>query len=396
MTGPIYVRKRRCRKFLEKLLKFLRARCRGALWTYMKTTHITATVLLTVLTAAACTSTETVSSDAVAPAPAPLAQTANPIRFTDASDAVTLSAPTTDPTAPTAVNPSAPDPSIPTNDVAPAPTPPTPPPTVPDKKAPSPTPPPPGAPIDKVAVPTTPPPPPVNPIDKLSVPGTVPPPAGPFIIAVPVLPTCGYQGTLPGNAQSIETIVADINDDGHDDTITSYYVALVDSAGWRLRTELAFGPTDDIAIEGVGPGVAKILGAIQVDYSVGDPSTWDRELLVQAGSNSSGHNLAVYGLDNGCLFRFQNEMDNDLVLPVHASIGTLSGLHCDAIAGHQFLVQFGADHFQGSLYNAHRQILDRVGNALIPQAPVYSEVNADTQTGWLNQHGELTCGAITL
>lgn len=208
---------------------------------------------------------------------------------------------------------------------------------------------------------------------------------------------CGVAGGLPGGAQDVEVVVTDVDADGQDDTVTSYFVALGDSAGWRLRTDLADGPTDDHPIEGVGVGIAKILGGVQVDYDVADAATNPQELLVQAGTSAGGPNLTVFGLDDDdCLFRFENEYGGDISFPIHSSISTKGGLKCDFIAGTQFLVQRAAEHFQGSMYHATQTILERVGDALVPDAVIHSDIDADTQTDWLNEFEQLECGAVTL
>jgi hypothetical protein len=209
--------------------------------------------------------------------------------------------------------------------------------------------------------------------------------------------TCGVAGTIPGDASNVETMLIDVDADGEADTVTTYFAAIGDSAGWRLRTELVGGPLDDIAIEGVGPGAARILGPAQVDYTVVDPATWPEELLVQAGANSSGVNLGVFGLDSdGCLFRFLNDMAGDLVLPVHSSIGVSSGVRCDAVSGHRFLVQLHAEHSLGSMYAATETILARTGQALLPDGVIHSDIDADVQIDWLNQFGNLECGSTVL
>lgn len=352
----------------------------------------TATILL-LLGASACSTTDVRSQPTIEPT------AVEPIALRTVSDA-----PTAPPeTIPPVVVPSAPTPTTPP-EVAPPATNPrvtVPPVTVPPVTVPPVTVPPvtvPPVKVPKTPTPTTAPPVPVPPVkvSPLTVP-PVPPVTIAPVIAVPLTPTCGVFGNIPGNAVGTESMSIDIDDDGQDDTVTTYFVALGDSAGWRLRTEIAGGPMDDIAIEGVGPGVARVLGGVQVDYTVVEPSTWARELLVQAGANASGVNLAVYGLDSdGCAFRFANEMGNDLVLPIHSSIGTMSGLRCDAIAGTQFLAQLSADHSQGSMYAAAQTFLVRQGNSLVPDVVQYSDIDADTQTDWLNQFGDLNCGSIEL
>ena len=217
------------------------------------------------------------------------------------------------------------------------------------------------------------------------------------MIAIPAAPDCGVFGDIPGNASNVETMMIDIDDDGNDDTVTTYYVAIGDSAGWRLRTEIVGGPMDDIAIEGVGVGIAEILGGVQVDYTVVDPETWARELLVRAGTNSSGPNLTVFGHDDdGCLFRFENEGGTDIVLAIHGSIGVVSGLRCDAIAGQQFLVTMLTTHVVDTTYAATQTILERNGTALEPSAVIESEIDSETQADWFNQFGQLNCGPVTL
>jgi hypothetical protein len=251
-----------------------------------------------------------------------------------------------------------------------------------------------------VAVPPATVPPVKVPVTKVPVtvpPVTVPPITIPPVIGQLPMPDCGVFGDIPDSASGVQTMLIDVDDDGDADTVTSYFVALGDSAGWRLRTQLDGGPMDDVAIEGVGPGAAEILGAMQVDHMVVDPATWTRELLVRAGANASGPNLAVYGLAaDGCLFRFEDEGGAELIVPVHASIGTMSGLRCDAVSGHQFLVALEAEHDAGSIYSATETRFERSGVALVPSTILTSEIDADTEGDWLDQFGDLSCGDITL
>ncbi len=252
-------------------------------------------------------------------------------------------------------------------------------------------------------VPTT--EPPVE-VDPPRTPTTVPPVkvpvTHPSITIPPVLsglptPDCGVFGDIPGDSAFVETMFIDVDDDGQVDVVTTYFAAIGDSGGWRLRTEIQGGPIDDVAIEGVGPGVARILGAVEADRLVVDPATWRPELLVLAGANASGPNLTVFGVhDDGCLFRFEDEVGADLVLPIHQSIGSLSGLRCDAVAGQQFLVRLEAEQSIGTSYDAIETVLDRDGDALVPSNVLASEIDSDAQAEWLGQFGELNCSGITI
>ncbi|MDJ0771669.1 MAG: hypothetical protein QNJ12_22980, partial [Ilumatobacter sp.] len=251
--------------------------------------------------------------------------------------------------------------------------------------------------------PTLPGTPPTRPTANVTIAPTIavavdPPVTVPPIIGTPVVLTCPFGGDLPGNATSMETLLVDLDDDGQSDTVTSYFVALGDSAGWRLRAELAGGPTSDVPIEGVsGVGVAQVLGGVQVDFDIADPDTFERELLVRAGANASGVNLAVFGIDaSGCLFRFEDGAGDDLVLPVHGSIGVKSGVMCDNIDGTAFLARLEAEHTQDSHYAATWTALDRDGDALVDGALLAYDIDAGTQAGWLDQFGDVNCAGIEL
>lgn len=206
---------------------------------------------------------------------------------------------------------------------------------------------------------------------------------------------CGPQGGFPGDAQSVESIVLDVDDDGGDDEVTTYFVAHGDGAGWRLRTELDNGVVDDIAIEGVGAGVARVLGAVHAHFEIADPTTYDHELLVQVGANASGVNTAVYGLDDdGCLFRFGAAGGGELVLPVHQSIGTTSGVYCESFEGEEFLTRLEANLISGTTYAATVTRLDRVGDELHESPFGAFEIDAEGQAGWFEQFGSISCAFV--
>lgn len=237
--------------------------------------------------------------------------------------------------------------------------------------------------LEIAAVPTTTPP---------SPPVTI----APILVALP-LADCGVVGAVPAGAEAVTTIVIDLDDDGQADTATTYHVALGDGAGWRLRTEVTGGPVDDIAIDGVGAAMARVLGAVQVDFDLFDPSTHEPELLVQVGSNSSGVNLGVFGLDeDGCLFRFQDELGDDLVLPIHDAIGTKAGVICDDLDSTSYLSRLGAEHVQGTVYNASVTPLVRQGQALVDGETTWFDIDADAQAGWLAAFGDLSCPGFEL
>lgn len=84
------------------------------------------------------------------------------------------------------------------------------------------------------------------------------------------------------------------------------------------------------------------------------------------------------------------------MLPVHATIGVSSGVRCDAVSGHRFLVQLQAEHSIGSMYAATETILARTGDALVPDGVIDSDIDGDVQVDWLNQFGTLECGSTEL
>jgi hypothetical protein len=212
-----------------------------------------------------------------------------------------------------------------------------------------------------------------------------------LVIAVPIAP-CGPVGSIPADAQALESMSIDVDDDGAADTITSYF-----DGAWHLRLALSDGPTDEIEITGVGAGVARILGDAQVDWSIDDPATHVAELIVQAGANASGANLGVFGIDtHGCLFRFSDDAGDDLVVPIHAGIGALSGLLCDHIAGSGFLVELSALHTSGATYAATSTRLVRMGTSLVPGTVLDHVIDSEAQANWLGQFGQLTCGGTSL
>lgn len=236
------------------------------------------------------------------------------------------------------------------------------------------------------AVPTTTPP----------TPPTPPVTIAPILVALPQA-DCGVVGAIPAGAEAVTTIAIDLDDDGQADTATTYHVALGDGAGWRLRTEVTGGPVDDIAIDGVGAAMARVLGAVQVDFDLFDPSTHEPELLVQVGANSSGVNLGVFGLDeDGCLFRFRDELGDDLVLPIHDAIGTKAGVICDDLDSTSYLSRLGAEHLQGTVYNASVTPLVRQGQALVDGETTWFDIDADAQAGWLAAFGDLSCPGFEL
>ncbi len=140
---------------------------------------------------------------------------------------------------------------------------------------------------------------------------TLPPPPAP----------CGVFPTIPAGALEVHTATLDAIGDGvADDTVTSYFDP--GAAQWRLRLELPSGSTSELVVDGVGAGVMKVLGAVQVDGGGAD------EFLAITGAGAATQNLGAFGAtSDGCLFRFTRD-GAPFVAPVGATITRQDGLSC--------------------------------------------------------------------
>jgi len=150
---------------------------------------------------------------------------------------------------------------------------------------------------------------------------------------------CGEFDPIPGTAGVTSSVPVDWDGDTTQESVATLYDTVAGNMDYRLRVE---GPDyiTETAVITDGVIVATVLGAVQVDYSGGSLDPQPQELLATVGNNSSGYNVAVYFRDDqGCIDRFKGAGDSELVYPIHASIGTSSGLACEGTAGAQFIVR---------------------------------------------------------
>jgi hypothetical protein len=179
-------------------------------------------------------------------------------------------------------------------------------------------------------------------------PATTTPPTTTSTTLPPPPPPCGAFPAIPGGALEIHSATLDAIGDGTaDDTATSYFDP--GTSQWRIRLDLSTGTTDEVDVPGVGAGVAKVLGPVQVDGGGAD------EFLALVGSGAATANVGAFGADaGGCLFRFQLD-GGPFVAPIGATLTRADGMSCTGAALH--LGQ--AEETGGGLWNVVSQTLGR-------------------------------------
>ena len=102
--------------------------------------------------------------------------------------------------------------------------------------------------------------------------------------------------------------------------------------------------------------------------------------------------------DTGCLNRFTNADESPAEFPIHASIGSASGLACEGTAGSQFLVRTTATATgtEGE-YDVHDIKLKRDGTTLVDEVDIPGTVTDDgTAESPFLRYSSITNCSITL
>lgn len=122
-------------------------------------------------------------------------------------------------------------------------------------------------------------------------------------------------------AADVQSQTADLDGDGVDDTIRSYRL---DEAEWHLNVALARGGGADLRVTTYDNSVVSVLGGADVDGDGAD------ELWARTGQGASATIIGFARLVGCELVRVTGPGGEPAELPVGGSVGTASGVECDA------------------------------------------------------------------
>ena len=171
----------------------------------------------------------------------------------------------------------------------------------------------------------------------------VPPPeTTPTTEEVEPLPApCPAGPAIPADAAAGDTIAADLDLDGLDETVSTYFAP--GDSRWHLRVEWGSGgTTDQIVTDSNGATPTRPIGPHDVD---GDGTP---ELFAVVGSGASTALIGLY--DVGPCQVHRVTLDGaPAVFPVGATVGTVSGLSCGPVGDldAHFAENTGGDMFEG-------------------------------------------------
>lgn len=150
-----------------------------------------------------------------------------------------------------------------------------------------------------------------------------PPTTVPPTTAAPA--TCPPGPTVPADAQGFETIATDLNGDGIDDGVSTYFSPAEER--WHLRVEWGGGGvTDQVIPDSFGAAPARPIGPYDVE---GDGTP---ELFATVGSGASTVLVGLFDVA-GCDVTRVTIGGEAAVFPVGASVQNISGLACGPV-GH--------------------------------------------------------------
>lgn len=183
---------------------------------------------------------------------------------------------------------------------------------------------------------------------------------------------CGDLAPMIGSAAVTSTVAVDWDGNGTQDATAIVYETEAGNGDFRIRVEQGEGTGTEMAIISDGIAQPQVLGPVQVDFSLGSEDPQPEELMVLVGANASGYNVGVFFNEGtGCIGRFKGADELELVLPIHASVGTASGVACEGTAGSQFLVRTTAEASAGSgEYDVHDIKLRRDGDQLLDDVDI--------------------------
>jgi hypothetical protein len=192
-----------------------------------------------------------------------------------------------------------------------------------------------------------------------------PEPGGPLIEITDVLaelPRCPLVRVPPDGAAMSGSSEADFDGDG----VTDRGYAWMETAGdgttsWYVGVDLAHGPASAVELLGVGSSYASVLGAYDLDFSLGQ-TTNRSELVAVVGSAAGVVYVAMFGVDDGgCAFQFDDGTVAPFTVTVGSALGALGGLRCDGGAGSQFLVMLTARTDDKVTYSTEDVRIERSG-----------------------------------
>lgn len=199
-----------------------------------------------------------------------------------------------------------------------------------------------------------------------------------------------------GAAISLVTTEGDWDGDGAADTAVSWAEPVGGGLDWYVRTEITGGPSSSVALGDLGVGYAAVMGAVDVDFSLGAPEgSNEDEILATVGVSSSGYLVGVFGVnDSGCAFQFDDGAGATFQMATTGTIGQLSGFRCEGAAGSQFLVKLEASSGDEVTWSTRDYRIRRQADQSLVLDPALTGSLAAADLA-LAEYGQANCGGFT-
>lgn len=198
---------------------------------------------------------------------------------------------------------------------------------------------------------------------------------------------------LPEDRRQESLATADVDGDGRADTVLVYAAGPVeDPSSWRLRVELAGGGALETSIDPTGGVVSppRAMGGFDV---AGDGRD---EIWATVGSGAATQLVALWTVD-GCDLVQVSFDGAEVVFPIGATVGTLSGLECrdiDADGVNDALVAWNGMSDDGTNYELQGQVFTLEGSELRLRQTDGLTVDITSADG--GRYADLDCGSLTL
>lgn len=192
--------------------------------------------------------------------------------------------------------------------------------------------------------------------------------------------------SLPPTASDTNEAAGDVDGDGASDAMRTYRLA---DGDWHLQVALAAGGGSDLAITTFGESSVVVLGGADVDHDGRD------EIWARTGSGASATILGLVRLRECELERVAFEGGDPAELPVGGSVGTASGVECDARAGSAtHLTTYVASNIGGDQYEVTATAHSLEGSVLVKRGS--TTTNASIGDELFSRATGFSCGDLTL
>jgi len=199
---------------------------------------------------------------------------------------------------------------------------------------------------------------------------------------------------VPPDAQGSGARQADVDDDGHDDLVTTYSVGTPGPGSWHLRVELHAGGGAEYTLpEDPGPAPFQVVGTAYVGSNV-EPGAGGRRPAIFAwvDSGASAKVVALYRLDGCQLVPMTSPNGGPANFVAGGSIGHQEGARCEGVAGTSLLVEVLSEAADGGGFAVTERAYTRDGNAL----QVYGQPSVTNSAGPPAEAGRINCGDVSL